>query len=280
MGAPSSTVKARLSARRLRALALGSSGILAAGLAATLAGHGAAADTATAGSIQVVQPPTGGCTPPAAYCFEPPAVSATAGSTVTWTNTTGASHTVTRCPSQATSPACPKGSGDGNDQVNGNLAPAGGNGATYSVNFSSPGTYYYYCTIHTYMHGMVTVNGPSPNPSPSGPTVFSPPPASSPPPDTSTPTPTPTPAPTPTASPSESPSPDSLTSPSDSDSASPSDTPVGGSTGTGSGNGNGSGGSPLVAIVLIIIALLAIGGGILSYRLYRGSRLPPPPPII
>ena len=203
---------------------------------------------------------------------------AAAGDTVTWSNTTGVSHTVTRCPTQPTS-ACPQGSGDGKDPINGSLAPAGGNGATYSVTLSSPGSYYYYCTIHTYMHGLVTVSAATPTPSPTGPTQFSPVPGSTPPPDTATPTPTPTPSPSPSDTPSASPS-DALTSPSVSPGTSPSDTPVAGSTGTGTGTGTGSGGSPLVPIVLIIIALLAIGGGVLSYRFYRGSRLPPTPPGI
>jgi plastocyanin len=86
-------------------------------------------------------------------CYSPADITIAAGTTVIWTNDAQFAHTVTRC----TAAACPPGpgSGAGPSFSSGDLAP----GAPFSVTFTAPGTYNYYCTIHTYavMHGTITV---------------------------------------------------------------------------------------------------------------------------
>ena len=106
---------------------------------------------ATAKQVKVV--PSGGtCT--SLFCFRPKTVKVLHGNAVTWTNTTGATHTLTRC----TAAAC-QGHGGGTGTQSGfgdsNLAPSG----KYTFTFTKTGTYLYYCAIHGYavMHGTVKV---------------------------------------------------------------------------------------------------------------------------
>ena len=246
--------------------------MLVSGLAFLL--HPSPGQAASTLDVQVAQSPSTQCstTPPAGYCFVPASPPAVApGTTVKWTNTTGAPHTVSRCTDPSIAACQGSGSDVSNSPINGNLGARGSSNPpdTYSVTLSSPGTYHYYCQIHTYMHGVITVSGPaSPTPTPT-PAVFTLPPGSGPPTQTTAPTPTPTPTPStaPTPSPSDTSSPEAVTSPSPSDSASATAGPALGAAGNG-----GGGGSPLVAIVLLIIALLAIGGGVLAYRMYRSPQ--------
>lgn len=73
------------------------------------------------------------------FTFSPAAVTVKIGSTVTWTNNDAATHTIT---------------GDtGTTLDSGNLAT----GQTYSMTFTTPGTYGYHCAIHPFMTGTVTV---------------------------------------------------------------------------------------------------------------------------
>ena len=78
-------------------------------------------------------------------CFDPANAQTTVGETVTWTNDDTASHTVT--------------SGNPNDNQTGtvfgsDLIKAGG---TYHEVFTSAGTYNYFCQVHPWMTGVVTV---------------------------------------------------------------------------------------------------------------------------
>ena len=247
--------------------------LLAGGLGAALM-RPSVGQADSSASVQVVQAtPTNQCSAggPTGYCFMPSSLQVAGGTKVTWTNTTGAPHTVSRCTDPSIAACQGSGSDASNSPINGNLGAKGSSSPpdSYSVTLSSPGTYHYYCQIHTYMHGVITVSGPaSPSPTPT-PAVFSLPAGSGPPSDTATPTPTPTPTPSasPTPSPTDTSSPSAESSASPSDSASATTAPALGATGNG-----GGGGSPLVAIVLLIIALLAIGGGILAYRMYRSPQ--------
>jgi len=73
------------------------------------------------------------------FAFMPASVSVTAGSTVTWTqNQSGVMHTVTA---------------DNGSFDSGALAT----GRTFSMTFSTAGTFAYHCSIHPSMHGTVTV---------------------------------------------------------------------------------------------------------------------------
>ncbi len=74
------------------------------------------------------------------FAFDPPDLSVSVGTTVTWTNEDGTTHTVT-------------GTDSGGPIASRDL----GRGDTYSVTFSEVGTYHYICSIHTTMTGTVTV---------------------------------------------------------------------------------------------------------------------------
>ena len=73
------------------------------------------------------------------YAFDPATITVSANTTVTWTNNDAVSHTVT--------------------SDNG-LFDSGmmNTGKTFSHLFSTPGSYPYHCTIHSYMTGTVIVN--------------------------------------------------------------------------------------------------------------------------
>ncbi len=74
------------------------------------------------------------------YAFMPPSPTVPAGTTVTWMNSDMVAHTVT---SSAMTPLFDSG----------DIAP----GTSYSVTFSTAGTYAYHCTIHAGMTGTITV---------------------------------------------------------------------------------------------------------------------------
>ncbi len=77
------------------------------------------------------------------YNYIPNDVRIAPGTTVTWTNNDSMDHTVT---SQSSAPA-PFDSG------------VISQGHSFSFTFTTPGTYPYYCKIHPFMHGNVTVLG-------------------------------------------------------------------------------------------------------------------------
>jgi plastocyanin len=117
----------------------------------------AAADTSiaiTSGNC----PTTGGGVE---FCFVPEGASGQTGSAVTWTNQSGAPHSLTQC----TTTACPGApASTGSDSFT--VPVAASNGSSGSFTFSDPGTYVYYCTIHGYaaMHGTLTIAAASPPP--------------------------------------------------------------------------------------------------------------------
>ena len=73
------------------------------------------------------------------FAFSPASLTVSTGTTVTWTNNDSVTHTVTS---------------DTGAFSSGNLDP----GQTFSFTFSQAGTFAYHCSIHTSMHGTVTVN--------------------------------------------------------------------------------------------------------------------------
>jgi plastocyanin len=73
------------------------------------------------------------------YHFTPPSVTVGVGDTVTWQNTTDATHTVT--------------SDSGTELDSGSVT----DGKTFSHAFSTAGTFSYHCSIHPYMTGTVIV---------------------------------------------------------------------------------------------------------------------------
>src|SRR5438309_3984136 len=77
-------------------------------------------------------------TPP--WCFSPNPIQITVGSTVTWTNATGPTHTATS---------------DTGAWTTGSIGPGGTSAA---VAFPTAGTFPYHCAIHPSMTGMVIVS--------------------------------------------------------------------------------------------------------------------------
>ena len=74
------------------------------------------------------------------FGFSPDAITVRVGTTVRWTNTGQADHTVTA---------------DAGAFGSGTLAP----GASFSVTFRTAGTFAYHCAIHPFMKGTITVTG-------------------------------------------------------------------------------------------------------------------------
>ena len=76
------------------------------------------------------------------FAFAPANIVVDVGTTVTWTNYDSLAHTVT---------------GDEGDELDG---PLFAEGETFSHTFTEPGEYYYHCTPHPNMQGLVTVRSP------------------------------------------------------------------------------------------------------------------------
>jgi plastocyanin len=76
------------------------------------------------------------------FAFQPASLEVTAGTTVTWTNSDAAPHTVTA---------------DNGEFDSGRLAP----GASFSQTFDAAGTFTYHCEIHPQMAGTIVVTDAS-----------------------------------------------------------------------------------------------------------------------
>ena len=77
------------------------------------------------------------------FGFNPTTITIKVGTTVTWTNTTGAPHTVT--------------SDDGKTFDSGINTPISANGGTFSFSFTKAGTFAYHCQIHPFMKATIVV---------------------------------------------------------------------------------------------------------------------------
>jgi plastocyanin len=75
------------------------------------------------------------------FAFAPPALSVPTGTTVTWANGDGVTHTVTA---------------DDGKSFDGTLDP----GHTFQVTAGAPGTYTYYCRLHPFMKASLIVTAP------------------------------------------------------------------------------------------------------------------------
>jgi plastocyanin len=120
----------------------------AAEAAANMAAAEAAAEAAAAPKTVVVDIPVGTAVPGCETtdeCFTPASISINAGDTVEWANVDTAAHTVT-----GGSPA------DGPSGVfDSSLLMGSGN---YSFTFDEAGSYDYFCMVHPWMVGSVSVN--------------------------------------------------------------------------------------------------------------------------
>jgi plastocyanin len=104
--------------------------VLAVGCSSTPSGA-PAAGAASSGAVSIK-----------GFAFNPALTSIAKGTTVTWTNDDGATHTVT-----SGVPGTPSGKFD--QRVEG--------GKTFGFTFADAGTYDYFCNIHNSMRGTVTV---------------------------------------------------------------------------------------------------------------------------
>ena len=77
------------------------------------------------------------------FGFNPTTITITVGTTVTWTNTTGAPHTVT--------------SDDGTSFDSNINTPISANGGMFSFTFTKAGTFAYHCQIHPFMKATIIV---------------------------------------------------------------------------------------------------------------------------
>ncbi len=105
-------------------------------------------------SANIIVNDDGTCAPGAAACnFTPLTYNTTVNTPVTWQNNGRVGHTITSCDAanSPTSTACPTMNAAGLDSFNKNI----GAGASVSFAVTKVGTYYYYCSIHPTMHGVL-----------------------------------------------------------------------------------------------------------------------------
>ena len=120
--------------------------------------------------VSIWESPPGTCSSPGNCGFSPSTLYVSEGYGVVWQNNGQLPHTVVSCSSDnnPSSTACPSMNDPSLPSFRSPILNSGGN---YEIIFDTPGTYYYYCEIHSYLHGTVIVSGPGPSPSPSPPGV-------------------------------------------------------------------------------------------------------------
>ncbi len=105
-----------------------------------------AGNTPTTGTTATPSGPTKAIaidTSTGSFGFNPATITITVGTTVTWTNTTSAPHTVT--------------SDDGTSFDSNINTPISANGGTFSFTFTKAGTFSYHCQIHPFMKATIIV---------------------------------------------------------------------------------------------------------------------------
>jgi len=103
-----------------------------------------AGNTPTTGTTATPSGPTKAIaidTSTGSFGFNPATITITVGTTVTWTNTTSAPHTVT--------------SDDGTSFDSNINTPISANGGTFSFTFTKAGTFSYHCQIHPFMKATI-----------------------------------------------------------------------------------------------------------------------------
>jgi len=114
---------------------------------ATTAGNTTAAGgNMTSGSGNSITIAPGSSTPSNGKGFEPPSITVSAGTNVTWTNGDTTLHTVT------------SGSAEGGDSGKVFDSSYLAAGKTFEHKFDTAGTFDYYCTLHPFMKGKVVVS--------------------------------------------------------------------------------------------------------------------------
>ena len=101
---------------------------------------------------------TGFCSNTGNCGYSPVAKNVTSGTGLTWTNTGGQPHTASECITSDTSNGCPNGAGSNTSTSRAFDSGSLGKGQVFTYNFNTPGTFYYYCTLHAWMHGTIVVS--------------------------------------------------------------------------------------------------------------------------
>ncbi len=94
--------------------------------------------------------------------YTPSPLNIAANTQVSWTSNSSQTHTVTECVSSSPSGSCPNKDPSALSPTfdSGISTPIAANCQTscYSYTFKTAGTYYYYCQIHSWMHGQIVVS--------------------------------------------------------------------------------------------------------------------------
>jgi len=90
------------------------------------------------------------------FAYNPADITVPVGTTVTWTNEDNVGHTVTEGNPNSPKPANLRVFDSSGEALTGKVALIGP-GQSWNYTFTTPGTYEYYCIVHPYMIGQVTV---------------------------------------------------------------------------------------------------------------------------
>jgi plastocyanin len=101
---------------------------------------------------------TGFCSNSGNCGYSPASKNVTSGTGLTWTNTGGQPHTASECTTSDTANACPNGSGSNPSGSRAFDSGSLGKGQLFTYNFNARGTFYYFCTLHPWMHGTIVVS--------------------------------------------------------------------------------------------------------------------------
>ena len=94
------------------------------------------------------------------FAYNPVDLTVPAGTTVTWVNQDSVGHTVTEGDPNSPKPANLRVFDSSGEALTGKVALIGP-GQSWSYTFTTPGTYQYYCIVHPYMVGQITVTSVS-----------------------------------------------------------------------------------------------------------------------
>jgi plastocyanin len=96
------------------------------------------------------------------FAYSPADITVAAGTTVTWVNQDSVGHTVTEGDPNSPTPANIRVFDSSGEAVTGKVSLIQ-SGESWSYTFTTPGTYEYYCIVHPYMIGHITVTSSSSN---------------------------------------------------------------------------------------------------------------------
>jgi nitrite reductase (NO-forming) len=94
------------------------------------------------------------------FAYNPADITVPVGTTVTWVNQDSVGHTVTEGDPNSPKPTNLRVFDSSGEALTGKAALIGA-GQSWSYTFTTPGTYEYYCIVHPYMIGYITVTSPS-----------------------------------------------------------------------------------------------------------------------